>query len=202
MHQGDVLSLIIAIKQLHKASNGLWSPAELSLAQTGEKLPDIGILENTQVRMGIGESYFTLPRTLLEKPLAPTETQPLATTSAEANILSDDLPTALRTVIESILPIESPNIELVVDAAGISVRTLERRLAQQQLTYSKILADARIHLASKWLHDDSVSVKRIAYSLGYQDPSNFSRAFRRSTGISPQKYRLQTGGIRERGRRG
>lgn len=36
-----------------------------------------------------------------------------------------------------------------------------------------------------------LSVEQIAWQLGYADPSNFNRAFRRWQGCTPQAWRLQ-----------
>lgn len=35
-----------------------------------------------------------------------------------------------------------------------------------------------------------LSIKYIAYNLGYQDPANFSRAFKNFYGMSPKQYNI------------
>lgn len=52
------------------------------------------------------------------------------------------------------------------------------------LIHERIISDAKLSLQSS--HS---SVKSIAYDLGFEDPSYFSRFFRRYTGLSPNQYR-------------
>ena len=46
----------------------------------------------------------------------------------------------------------------------------------------------RISKAKEMLHSDHASITDIATSLGYQNIYDFSRAFKRHTGVSPSKY--------------
>ena len=43
--------------------------------------------------------------------------------------------------------------------------------------------------ALRYLARDGLSVKEVAYNLGFNDASNFSRAFRRWEGVTPKVYR-------------
>lgn len=52
------------------------------------------------------------------------------------------------------------------------------------LIHERIILDAKFNLQSSL-----DSVKTIAYGLGFEDPSYFSRFFRRYTGLSPNQYR-------------
>lgn len=48
-----------------------------------------------------------------------------------------------------------------------------------------------MEIAIGYLQKSEKSVKDICYELGYQEPSTFSRAFRKWTDMSPQEYRDQ-----------
>lgn len=52
------------------------------------------------------------------------------------------------------------------------------------LIHERIILDAQLSLQTS-----QCSVKTIAYNLGFEDPSYFSRFFRRYTGLSPNQYR-------------
>ena len=82
-----------------------------------------------------------------------------------------------------------PDIATVAEAAGLSVRTLRRRLAAYGTNYSDLVAKTRITLAEQWLAQTDRPVSEIARTLGYTDRSNFTSAFRRLNGIAPQAYR-------------
>ena len=78
---------------------------------------------------------------------------------------------------------------IVSHALYMSVRTLHNRLAQQETSYKHILLQTRQELAEQYMEHQSMSVSEIAYTLGFSDCSNFSRAFQRWTGMSPTRYR-------------
>ena len=84
---------------------------------------------------------------------------------------------------------ETPQLESVASVMGVSVRTLQRRLAEHGLDFSSIVERTRFDAAMTLLHDRSMSLVRIALELGYSDLSSFSRAFRRWTGVAPGRFR-------------
>lgn len=51
------------------------------------------------------------------------------------------------------------------------------------------IENARISLARNLIHDESMSISEIAYRLGFEDASYFSRFFRKAVGMSPSDYR-------------
>lgn len=82
-----------------------------------------------------------------------------------------------------------PQITLAAEIAGTSVRTLQRRLAEQNVTYSEVVDRARFDVASRLLTESDTPSIQVAYATAYSDPSHFARAFRRFTGMSPREYR-------------
>jgi AraC-like DNA-binding protein len=85
------------------------------------------------------------------------------------------------------------SLEEVASGLHISTRTLKRRLAAQGVTYSHVLEEQRRERALLLLRTPSLSLDEIAEQLGYSDTSNFRRAFRRWTGVSPATYRRTAG---------
>ena len=84
---------------------------------------------------------------------------------------------------------EQVTLETVADALHISPRTLRRRLAELGTSFQMILEQLRRGRAVELLLHSGLSVEQIGSELGYLDPSNFGRAFRRWTGQSPREYR-------------
>lgn len=82
-----------------------------------------------------------------------------------------------------------PGLADIAASQHVSPRTLIRRLKQGNTTYQRILDDVRKTLSRDFLRNSSMRISRISWRLGYQDPSNFSRAFRGWYGTSPQRYR-------------
>jgi AraC-like DNA-binding protein len=71
----------------------------------------------------------------------------------------------------------------VAAAAGLSERTLRRRLAAEGTSYQRLLDEVRETLALELL--GTLPVKDVAVRLGYAEASSFILAFRRWTGRTP-----------------
>jgi AraC-like DNA-binding protein len=82
-----------------------------------------------------------------------------------------------------------PGLAEVAADQHVSPRTLIRRLKREGTSFKAIIEGVRQTLSRDYLLNSDMSVSRIAWRLGYQDPSNFSRAFRRWHGVSPRAFR-------------
>jgi len=80
----------------------------------------------------------------------------------------------------------------VARALELHPRTLVRRLGRSGTSYRALLESTRGEVARQLLQDTRAPIARIAASLGYADPSVFTRAFRRWTGMTPLRYRHAT----------
>lgn len=80
-----------------------------------------------------------------------------------------------------------PGIEELADHMAMTSRTLRRHLAAAGTSYKKLLEEVRRTRAIQALQK-GMSVQQVAWELGYADPSNFARAFRKWTGHSPRHY--------------
>lgn len=80
------------------------------------------------------------------------------------------------------------SISAVADSLDLSVRTLQRRLFAQGLSYRRLLDERRRRRAQTELRRHEKTVSEISRSLGYSDPAHFVRAFRRWVGCSPSRF--------------
>ena len=87
------------------------------------------------------------------------------------------------------LPQGEPRRETVAQALYLSERTLQRRLQEEGSSFQKLLDDTRRDLAVQYLCQPDLAPLAIAYLLGFADPSNFYRAFKRWFGVTPGEYR-------------
>ena len=83
----------------------------------------------------------------------------------------------------------TPTIENVAMSLGMSARTLQRRLRDQDKTFSVLVQDVRRELAASYLHQDNLTVTDIAFMLGFTNANSFSKFFRKWYGLSPSQYR-------------
>jgi AraC-like DNA-binding protein len=86
-------------------------------------------------------------------------------------------------------PGEFPGLREIAAGLHVSPRTLIRRLKNGRTSYQAILDDVRRTLSTNYLLHTRFTVAHIASLLGYQDPSNFGRAFRSWFDDSPGNYR-------------
>lgn len=85
--------------------------------------------------------------------------------------------------------------ESVADALHMSLRSLQRRLKEEGTSYKALVDETRRELAAHYMAESHLSINEITYLLGFSEPSNFSRAFRRWTGKSPSDYRAASPGF-------
>jgi len=94
-----------------------------------------------------------------------------------------------KALIAELLPACYPTIDHTARLLGIPVRTLQRRLREHGQSYSQLVDAVRMEHARRLLREPGAHVNEVAKALGYADPSSFSRAFRRWTGMAPRGYR-------------
>jgi AraC-like DNA-binding protein len=83
----------------------------------------------------------------------------------------------------------SPGLAAMAEQFHTSPRSLIRHLASTGTSYQNLIDEVRACLARDWLWYGETTVAEIAERLGYRDPANFGRAFRRWYGISPGQLR-------------
>lgn len=117
--------------------------------------------------------------------------------------LMDELPSKNLTTPERVTrillsqPLGTIGEQDVAQALYVSKRTLARRLDDYQTSYRQIRDRLLASLAVQYLRDDKLSVDAIAILLGYQDTSNFRRAFRRWYQTSPSQLRTHMAALGE-----
>lgn len=97
-----------------------------------------------------------------------------------------------REVVDKIvehLPDGPPSQLQIAEALHVSNRTLQRKLKDEGTSFMDLLQNTRLQLAQKYLRHPNRSVVETAYLLGFSEPSTFSRAFKRWTGMAPADYR-------------
>jgi AraC-like DNA-binding protein len=84
---------------------------------------------------------------------------------------------------------EYPSLPAMAAHEHLSPRSLMRHLHSEGSSYQALLDQVRQDAAFWLLSRSNATVEDIAVQLGYSDPSNFSRTFRRWTGQTPSEFR-------------
>lgn len=77
----------------------------------------------------------------------------------------------------------------VAEQLHVSQRTLFRQLQAEGTSYRNLVDEVRQAIAEELLSRTQLTTEQIAPRLGYAESANFVRAFKRWTGLTPQRFR-------------
>lgn len=84
---------------------------------------------------------------------------------------------------------ELPCVSSIASHFNMSASTFKKHLNTEGSHYQKLWDNVRREEACKLLDSQSLTVKQIAYRLGFTSTSAFSRAFKRWVNIGPREYK-------------
>ncbi len=105
----------------------------------------------------------------------------------------DSLVPRIRAEISTALSEGVPTLDTISRRLAMSGRTLQRRLAEEDIRYQDIVSEARRGLAKRLLRASDCSLAEVAFLTGFADQSSFGRAFKRWFGRTPRAYRRAPG---------
>lgn len=100
----------------------------------------------------------------------------------------DTIATDVSSMLIQTLPSGRSDQDTIARRLYRSRSTLQRQLSAEGTSYREILEATRRELAERYLKDGEYSQAQIAFMVGFADQSNFARAFKRWTGVSPGEY--------------
>lgn len=83
-----------------------------------------------------------------------------------------------------------PTLSRIASSLGMSARTLQRRLSENDHTFQSLVDQARRELAQQLLRETDYNLAEIAFLTGFAEQSGFTRAFKRWSGKTPRSYRI------------
>jgi AraC-like DNA-binding protein len=169
-----------------------WVPHEIGIEDPSITLEERELLQATRIETGCAMGYITIPRKDLHRSkrhtLAPRE-GPRRSQLSFHWPAGFDIAETLNSLIKAYLPDGYPRATFMAELLGMSVRTLNRRLAELEWSYSMLVDEVRFNSAKTHLSDPDIPIAEISAALGFNDPSHFSRMFRRVGGLTPREYR-------------
>ncbi|HEX5058874.1 MAG TPA: AraC family transcriptional regulator [Kofleriaceae bacterium] len=147
------------------------------------------------VVFGTERTGIVLAHSVADKSLERGDSGLAAVLERHAQLLISQLPpvsdsiSEVRATIKGELEGGDPSLDHVARKLGTSRRSLQRRLADENLTYAQVLDEVRSTMARAYLGRPELSIAEVAYLLGFSEQSSFTRAFRRWTGTSPAEFR-------------
>jgi len=184
--------LIATLNAIRLFTGRQWQPGQIGLATN--KAPGKAIrtyLSNTRFHTGQTDCYITLSNRLLGNPPGAEKDSGQTAIRRSKIKLPKDFIGTLKLALRSYLRDGAPSLELAADIAGLSTRTLQRHLAEDDLNYRELLTELRYETTIDYMQNTDNTITDIANLLGYSDPTHFARAFRRMAGVSPREYQRQ-----------
>ncbi len=191
--QVELYVVALMLQTIRLAAGPDWLPRQIRLqSEDRPGLADAEPLSRLDARFGCPTTAIPIPQRLLASPLVwgshrrrPPEPAPVQNPSP----LPADFVASLKQLLATYLTDGPPRIEVVAKAARCSVRTLQRRLHEAGLCYSRLIEEVRLSAAAQRLRAPGLKPVDIAFDAGYSDQANFTRAFRRWAGVPPSQFR-------------
>lgn len=174
-----------------EATGGRFALRAVRFVHHGEASEAYAHVFGVPVQFGAAHDEIEMATAQLDLPLASHD--PIVSAALEAKAAQLTAGGAARSVfVEKVRRAiaenlsRSPSPTAIATALGISTRTLRRHLEQEGLSLRTTLDDVRRERAAALLAAGT-SVKEIAFALGFSEPSAFSRAYKRWTGVAPSR---------------
>lgn len=200
-HHDAMFTLGIVGQILRRGTRGAWDKIEFAFeAESHEMRGDIGKVVCAPCTFGADTNQIRFPAALLDLAL-PAQANPQV---ADVRLLTRSIVTKRREtpLVDRLSQMVLRDLnscaieqERFAREMGMSSRTLRRKLTEQGSSFQQVLDECRMRQAVfEFRVRPDLSIAQIALRLGYAEHSNFTRAFHRWSGISPQAFRTKLAG--------
>jgi len=148
----------------------------------------------SDVKFDCVQGRISFPSSLLDTPL-PSSNPALRTLYENecARLLADleEADSVAERTLQLLRKLEGqyPQMPQLAKMLNLSPRTYRRRLDSEHQSYQGLLDKVRAEHATRYLQNTRLPLSTIAYLIGFNDASNFRRAYLKWTGRSPRDVR-------------
>lgn len=180
-----VLRLVVDF--VRTAAGKAWRPLEIHCeGAPASHAEQVAALASRRVRWDQESMAIVVPRSVLALPLPAV---PGAPSLVEGPLPDPVFAGSVRQTVGALLRMGAPILPAAADAAGMSVRSFQRRLETAGLRFGALVQECRFETACQLLRQPGARIVAVSAELGYTDSANFTRAFRRWAGVPPQEFR-------------
>ena len=187
-------ALAKAINILRALCEPEWAPTEVLLPRsTPHHTEAYGAFFRAPVRFDQEMAALVFPAALLQKRIGGAdpslrqraEARVRRLEAAERSTLTDQIRRYLRTAV----PRQRCRAARVARLRMVHRRTLSRKLKAEGTSFRQLAGEAQFRVARQLLADTGMSMAQIAAVLDFSEPSAFTHAFRRWSGMTPTAWR-------------
>jgi len=186
--QVEQYMIAVIIQVIRLCAGTRWLPSEIKVNSSNKALPVPDEWKDISFTWGNKNTQIMIPTEVLEQSLIKQSTQASATNGKNEDTNQIALLTFTELVRTQILT-KSTGLENAAKQTGLSPKTIKRKLLEDNTSYSEIVDQQRLELAQSKLKSSAKPIHAVARELGYEHQANFTRAFKRLCGITPQDYR-------------
>lgn len=190
-----ILALIVGIEQIGRALTGrdIEGSADVTFSRPAS-FERFEMVARGRLRFDQPSNQLVFPASTLDLPivLADPVARRLAQEQCERELDALGEQTNLAARVRALVPKPDRgffSLEEIAAKVGLSPRTLKRKLAEQGTAFSELLEQQQRERALMLLRSPDLTLEDVADRVGYSDVANFTRAFRRWTGLTPGAYR-------------
>jgi AraC-like DNA-binding protein len=180
-------ALMMLLQAIRLAAGPDWRPDEIHLeGRPPRHAAELEALASKRIVFGQPHAALVFSARLLAERVP---FIPFRRPQPGALVPAGDFAGSMRQVVGALLKLGVHGLARAAEAVQMSERSLQRRLAESGLSFAQVVEDARFDSARRMLGDPARKIVEISAELGYSDSANFTRAFRRWSGVSPQAFR-------------
>lgn len=185
----------LMILHFRNETEGRFAAASVSFVHTPD---DAAVLERAlgcPVEMAASWNGICISRDVWHVPLRRRDPVLRQVLETQANDVLARLPARTGLALEVQLALTTrvgggdTRINALARQLAMSARTLQRRLAAEDVSYQELREDARKEAAGRYISESPLAIGEVAYLLGYSEPAPFHRAFKRWYGMTPEVFR-------------
>jgi len=185
---------------LELGRRGTGKPLTARLVEFEHPMGDVQALEayfGCRIRISAKSNRLTLHRSDLDRPFLSYNEElldiltPVLDQSLKEQQRIRSITEMVKWIMKRSLTGGRPDIHAIAKELGMSDRTLQRRLTDENTNFNHLLTQARHEQAREYLADPSLDIKEVAFLVGYEDQNSFYRAFRLWEDDTPSSWRTK-----------
>ncbi|OXS56540.1 AraC family transcriptional regulator [Cohnella sp. CIP 111063] len=191
------ITLAYLLELGRRGTGELLTARSVEFSQPMGDMHDLEAYFGCRIRTGAQGNRLTLHRRDLDRPFVSYNEElleiltPILDRSLDEQQCSGSIIEKVKWIMKRSLTGGRLDIRTVAGELRMSDRTLQRRLTDEGTSFKHLLTQSRHEQALEYLADPSLSIKEVAFLLGYEDQNSFYRAFRVWAGDTPSNWRAR-----------